>query len=175
MPLAVDLLDARAQLDGTERHLEVLERPSQVARCQPEERPRLEIGQRELSVAVDDELRDRDRLEAGVADERIGREPDERVFRGRQLHARRSFARRFCEDSALQVDRHEEVAARRERFRLPEEEEPALSQGEVEARQDAPLRFRVEVHERVAREQQRDPRDRRILDQVVAAEDDRPT
>ena len=46
-------------------------------------------------------------------------------------------------------------------------------QREVKAREDARLRLGVEVHERVAADEEIEPRDRRVLHQVVAAEDHR--
>src|SRR5262245_48204032 len=59
-------------------------------------------------------------------------------------------------------------------LRLAEEEEAAVGQREVEAAQDPGLGLAVEVHEGVAADEEVDPGDRRVLHQVVAAEDHRP-
>jgi hypothetical protein len=56
---------------------------------------------------------------------------------------------------------------------LPRNRNPPVVQREVEAGEDPRLRLGVEVHQRVAADQQVDARDRRVLDQVVPAEDHR--
>lgn len=76
------------------------------------------------------------------------------------------------EDAALQVVGNEQVAAALQRLRLAEHEVAAARQGEIEVREYSLLRRCVEVHDRVPRQEQVDTRDRRILHQVVAAEDD---
>src|SRR4051794_20628371 len=63
---------------------------------------------------------------------------------------------------------------RDEHLGLAEEQVAPRVQREVEAPQDARLRLRIEVHERVAARQEVDPRDRRVLGEVVAPEDHRP-
>ena len=95
---------------------------------------------------------------------------------GQARHARRQAraARRLAEDPALEVDGGEHVAVRDHHLRLAEHQRPVIAQREVEVAQDPALGLRVEVHQRVAAEEQVDPRDRRVLHQVVAAEDDRP-
>ena len=50
---------------------------------------------------------------------------------------------------------------------------PVVVEREVEPAQDPRLRLGVEVHERVAADEQVDARDRRVLHEVVAAEDHR--
>src|SRR2546428_14054277 len=55
-----------------------------------------------------------------------------------------------------------------------QEEEARLVEREVESVEDLPLRLEVEVDEGVAAREQVETRDRRIGDQVQAAEDDRP-
>jgi hypothetical protein len=73
----------------------------------------------------------------------------------------------------LEVDRGEQRAVREQALGLPEEQHAVLGEREVEARQDTALHLRGEVHERVAADQQVDPRDGGVLDEVVAAEDHR--
>ena len=65
--------------------------------------------------------------------------------------------RYFGEDPMLQLDRGEELASPQEHFGLAQEEVALLGQGVVEAGQDLGLCLRLEVHERVARDQQIDP------------------
>src|SRR5581483_4180283 len=77
-------------------------------------------------------------------------------------------------DAPLQIDRREVARARGEDLRLAQEEITLRAEREVEGGEDASLRRRVEVHERVAGDEEVDARDRRILDEVVAAEDHRP-
>src|SRR6266576_389932 len=81
--------------------------------------------------------------------------------------------RYFGEDPMLQLDRGEELASPQEHFGLAQEEVALLGQGVVEAGQDLGLCLRFEVHECVTRDQQIDPGDRRILQEVVAPKDDR--
>src|SRR5438045_7442082 len=56
------LLDSRAQLDGPEGNLEVLERTPDVTLSEAEQRARLEIRDRERAVYVDGEECDRHRV-----------------------------------------------------------------------------------------------------------------
>ena len=76
------------------------------------------------------------------------------------------------EHAALDVDRLEEARAAVQRLRLAEHEVAAWPQGEEEVAEDPLLRLLAEVHQRVARDEEVDARDGRILKQVVAAEDD---
>ena len=64
-------------------------------------------------------------------------------------------------------------AVREQRLRLAQEQAAVVDQREMEAaRRIAGLRLGVEVHQQVAADEQVDPRDRRVLHQVVPAEDD---
>jgi hypothetical protein len=56
---------------------------------------------------------------------------------------------------------------------LAEEQHAGRGEREVEPREDPRLRLGVEVHQRVAAQQQVDPRDRGVLHQVVPPEDHR--
>ena len=74
---------------------------------------------------------------------------------------------------ALEVDRREQVAVAEQHLGLAEEQHAAVGEREVEPGEDPGLGLGVEVHQRVAADQQVDPGDRGVLDQVVAAEDHR--
>ena len=82
------------------------------------------------------------------------------------------------EDAVAQLDRREKVRVRQQHLRAPEKQKAVAAVGmaierEVEALQDVSLRLGVEVHQRVPAGEQIEPRDRRVLHQVVAAEDHR--
>src|SRR6266480_1745872 len=81
--------------------------------------------------------------------------------------------RYFGEDPMLEIDRREELASPQEHLGFPQEEVALLGQGVVEASQDFGLCILFEVHQRVPRDQQIYPRDRRILQLVVAPKLDR--
>src|ERR1041384_7603014 len=76
-------------------------------------------------------------------------------------------------DPALEIDRRKEVRMGQQHLRLPEQEISPLRQSEVEAIEDLRLRLDVEIHQRVAADQQVDARYRSVVRQVVPAEDDR--
>ena len=78
----------------------------------------------------------------------------------------------FEEQAPLDVQRLEGRALGEERFRLAQEKYAGGHHCEMETREDACLCLRIEIHEAVAADEQVDARDRRVLDQVVAAEDD---
>ena len=69
----------------------------------------------------------------------------------------------------------EQVGAGHQRLRLAQEQEPAVVQGEVEVVEHAALGLGVEVHQGVPADEEVDPGDGRVLHQVVAAEDHRPS
>jgi hypothetical protein len=73
----------------------------------------------------------------------------------------------------LQVHGQKEARPAVECLGLAEEKEAAGAEREVEVREDRVLRLHAEVHERVARDEQVDLRDRGVAQEVVAAEDDR--
>ena len=73
----------------------------------------------------------------------------------------------------LQVDGVEEVLVGEEHLRLAEEEKSAGVEREVKVGQDAALGLGVEVDQGVAAHEEVHAGDRRVVGQVVAAEDDR--
>ena len=75
---------------------------------------------------------------------------------------------------ALQVHRLEHLTLSHHRFGPAEEEESAVVEREVKSGEDLRLRLRVEVHQGVTADEQIDPRDRGVTDQVMTAEDDLP-
>ena len=91
--------------------------------------------------------------------------------RDARLQARR--LRRGPEDPVLEIERREVIAVGDQRLRFPEHEHARGTQREVQVAQDALLGLRVEVDQRVAAHQQVQARDRRVVDQVVAPEDQR--
>ena len=99
-----------------------------------------------------------------------------RAARGRepvQMPGRPRCAVRLGEHPPLHVDRLERCALGQQRLRLAQEKYARGRQREMEARQNPRLGLGVEVHQAVAADQQVHPGDRRVLDQVVAAEDHR--
>ena len=79
----------------------------------------------------------------------------------------------LAEDPPLEVDRDEQVPVGHHHLGLAEHQDAAVAQREVEVAEDVRLRLRVEVHQRVAAHEHVEPRDRRVVDEVVAAEDQR--
>ncbi len=79
------------------------------------------------------------------------------------------------ENPPLQVNRLKQVHARQHRLRFPEEQHPIIVQREVEPCHNPVLRFGVEIHQSVAAYKQVQPRDRRVLNDVVDAENHAPT
>jgi len=81
--------------------------------------------------------------------------------------------RHFREDAALQIHRDEQGRLR-EQLRTAQEQvagaHAVAVQGEMKAFEDFRLRLGVEIHERIAADEQIQARDRRILHEVVAPE-----
>ena len=65
-------------------------------------------------------------------------------------------ARQSCEDATPEIERRERVGMGEERFGAAKEKDATIAQSEVKARQDPRLRFGVEVHQRVAADEQID-------------------
>ena len=171
-------LDQRAQLDGPIAQLHVAQGPPDVPGAQPEAGTHQLVGEHDRVARIHHHLAHRD----GVDRERA------------QPHSRRRFGfgvritavgeerqvigeldlRRPREDTMLQVDRREQVGVHEEHLRPPQEEEARLVEREMESVEDLPLGLEVQVDEGVAAREQVETRDRRIGDQVQAAEDDRP-
>ncbi len=170
------LLDGGPQLDGPVRHLEVLERPADVARAEAEEPVGAPVGRHERAVGPQHGLRRRRRVQRLVPQPDGGR-VQVRRHRAAERVARRPPLRRgaadLAEEAPLELERLEQVRVREQHLGLAEEQHAARLEREVQAPHHVRLRLGVEVHERVAAQQQVDVRDRRVLHEVVAAEDHR--
>ena len=175
--LGVGAVDAGAEVGRPVGELQVLQGPRQVARPEVEQDPRPFVGHRERAVDVDDDLGDGVGVEDALADPDVPDQVVDRLLAAGPRHVHQPLAQvapgDLGEDPALQVHRDERIVVGQERLGLAEEEEPALVQREVEPLEDAGLGLGVEVHQGVAAGQEVDPGDRRVLDQVVAAEDHR--
>ena len=79
----------------------------------------------------------------------------------------------LAKDPPLEIAGANSVAVGDQHLRLAEQQNPVVASAKWKRREDPRLRLGGEVHQRVAADQQVDPRDRRVLDQVVATEDDR--
>ena len=79
----------------------------------------------------------------------------------------------LAEHPVLEVDRREGLAVAEQHLGAAEEEDPVVGQREVQPLDDLGLGVPVEVHHRIAAEEEIHPRDRRVAQEVVLAEDDR--
>src|SRR5215211_6255162 len=131
------------------------------------------VDRRDVPVEVDDDLSEPGLLECRLAKKdvrvRLAEQPGLEDAGHSWLDVRAVVLQ---EDAALDVDGLEEARAAVHCLRSAEHEVTARAQREEEVAEDALLRLLAEVHERVARYEQVDARDRRILKQVVMAEDD---
>jgi hypothetical protein len=164
------------RLDGAVRDLEVLQRAPHVAHAEVEELTGTTVHQADRPGGVDDELRHRRLLEGALTEaNEVGERGRRLVVHARALDegasARRNLLLDPAEDARGEIERREEVGVSEEHLGLAEEEDPPLAEREVEAEEDAALRLRVQVHDRVAAREQIDARDGRVVDQIVATED----
>ena len=175
LPVLGDPLDAGAQLDGAVGEIEIVEVAADVLGAEAEHPSRAVVRHGERPVAADDDLRAAREVVRALA-QRVG---CARRRRAREIgrHDADAVAHRraddLVEDPPLDVRRAEQVGVRDEHLRLAEHEHAVVVEREVEPAQDPRLRLRVEVHERVAADEQVDPGDRGVLHEVVAAEDHR--
>src|SRR5207248_9748894 len=79
----------------------------------------------------------------------------------------------LAEDAVLEIHGVEEIGVRKQHLRFSEKQEAVLVQREMKTRDDARLRFCVEVHQRISANQQVQAGDRRIVNEVESAEDHR--
>ena len=77
------------------------------------------------------------------------------------------------ENAPPEIDRREQLRVAQHHFRPAEDQDALVGEREVKTRQNPALRLRIEVHQRIAAHQDAHARDRRILNQIVTAEDDR--
>jgi hypothetical protein len=68
----------------------------------------------------------------------------------------------LAENAPPQIDRRKHLRMRQQHFGFAQKQDAILAESKMEARQDAALRFAVEVHQRVAADQQADARNRRV-------------
>ncbi len=176
--LGVGPLDQRAQLDRPVGDLQVVERAADIARRHPEHVPHLRVDQDHRPLGVDADDRERGRFQgeilelafpAGLAHLRLSGyvEP----YR-RRLVSGHGRAGPPAEHPLPHADDFKSLTVPKQHLRLAEEQIAALAQGEVEPVEDLRLRLDVEVHQRVAAEQQVEPGDRGVAGDVVPAEDD---
>ena len=177
-PAGLDhFFDPRSQFDGTIGELQFPERsPDGVWGDMKLGASRL-VGQDQRSVAVYHDLRDAERLEcrfdAGLATSSL------RSAAGEDRVDRRSISPLVLlglhEDPTLEIDGRERRHLREEQLRLPQHEISTRIECEAETVHHLGLSFGVHIHEGIAAGEQVDPGERRILNHVVAAEDDRAT
>ena len=169
-------VDRRAKLRGPIGDVQLLELAADIVGADAELCPSRRIDGNDPVDLIEYELRCVGRLERGLAHAQVIRH----VVRHRAPSClqtnRRSIEvvqlRNLPEDPALQIDRREHGPVAEQHLGAPEHEIPARVQREIESSHDAILHVGVEVHQRVPADQEIDLRDRRILDEVVAAEDD---
>ena len=130
-----------------------------------------------MAARVDDELRGRILIEGDFTQAVRLRRGHRALVSPRRMAGEqplvRVFAAHLGEDALLQVHRRERAREVQQHFRPAQHEVAAIAQREVKPVDDARLCFVVEIHQRVAAHEQIHARDRRIVEQVVAAEDDR--
>ena len=170
-------VERAADLGRAVRDLEILERTADVLRGDVELVPCGGIGRRQRARGIEEQLRDRLVLERQFAQAeswliRAG------AFASALRHQQQAVpAVRLGhgpEHPPLQIDRREGGGVGEEHLGPAEDRVTRRIEREVEPLDDPRLRLRVEVHQRVAAEEQVDPRDRRVLQQIVPAEDHGP-
>ena len=97
-------------------------------------------------------------------------------MRGR-LHRQQALANarvvHLDENAVLEIYGAEQVGVRKQHLRFSEKQQTVLVQREMKAGDDARLRLGVEVHQRVAADEQIEPRYRRIMNEIETTEDHR--
>src|SRR5262249_8071478 len=79
----------------------------------------------------------------------------------------------LSKDTPPQIYRCKGIRVCKQHLSTSQYEEAIVVQTEMKAGQDAVLRLRIEIHERVAADQQINARDGRILQKIMPAKDDR--
>src|SRR3954447_382440 len=168
------VIEMRAQLDRPVGQLQVLDRLADVADAQPEEPARIGVRSGQEALRVEDHLGAGGPVIGLLAQ---GVAPRGRARPGLAEHPQ-ALARvrlgHLAKDAPLQIDGREQVAMGEEHLGLPEHEDALGLKREVQAAEDLRLRLGVEVHQRVAADQEIDAGDRRVDGEVVATEDDVP-
>src|SRR5262245_32140485 len=161
----------RAQLEQrlVASQLKILEGAAQIGEAQIEEPTRLLVGSHHGPPFVHEHLTDPGTLEGGGSG-RLGR----RQAAGLVLTDRRLWAdaRRLGEDATALIGGSKGVPATQQQFRLPEEQETSIVKRKAKMIENSLLSLSVEIDHGVAANQQVDVRDRRVLNQIMATEDD---
>jgi hypothetical protein len=173
-PFRSSLVDQTAELERAVGDFEIAEGTADVAGRGTEQHLGLPADQCRQPVGGHHDVWDRGG-ERSFAAQRL--DPAHRdALRGGGLFEQAVAVRRargLAERAVLEVEGLEQCAVAEQPFGLAEEEHPGVGECEVEPRQDPRLRLSCEVHQRVAAAQEVDPGNGRVLDEVVAAEDDR--
>ena len=176
--LHLGLLQIGAQFDRPVGHLQIAQQPADVAGREAEHGFGLLVDHRDGVVAGHHDLGDRAGAESQVAHGGQAGQIAVAVVHaprpGRSAPAPSWDPAALRKTAVLEVQRGEPVAVAQQHLGVPEEQHALRRQRKMQAAQHISLRLGVEVHQGVAAHQQVDPRDRRVLDQVVAAEDHRP-
>src|SRR5262249_32912733 len=155
VPVALRLVDQRAQLDRTIGKLEVLQRTPDVLELEPERQPQSLVQRSDQAPGVDDQLGDAGLLEGRLLENVLVRVTKLlEAARERRCNPASISGDALDEDAVLEVDRLEQARAALERLRLADHQEAARVERKREVLQDALLGRRLEVHERVARDQE---------------------
>ena len=176
LPLHLRPFHLGPQLHRPVGQLQIAQRPADVARGQREQRLGMFVDQRDVVVPADHHLRDRTRREGPLAQfvdaAGVGAALRRRLVAEDAADLRVGLGtlrntRRLRSTGSNRLPCVSSISA------LPRNSTPFGLQREVQAAEDLRLGLGVEVHQGVAADQQVDPGDRRVLHQVVAAEDHR--
>ena len=156
--LGVNLLNARAQLYWSVGELQLIKGTAHILRDDIKGGPRLLVDQREFPLQIEHHLGHRSSIKSRLAQADMSgqvipelqtprlRHQEEPVAQGRLGH--------LSKDTVLQVQGGEEVGAGEHHLRFSQEKTPQVTEGEMEAGQDARLRLSVEIHQRIATHQE---------------------
>ena len=162
-----------AELDRPVRQLEILDRAPDVAQRQPEQPARGVVRHHQRPVGVQHRLGRIAEVECSLT-EGLGeglRGAARGVPYDHVVALAAGSVQHLAEQPALQIDRREQVGVGDQHLGPAEQQDPLVVEREVESAEDLGLSLGREVHERVSAHEQVDPRDRRVLYEVVAAED----
>ena len=82
------------------------------------------------------------------------------------------LARHLAKDAMFYVLRFEQVGVPQQHFRLAQEEKARVAEPKVKTGKDPFLGIAIEIDQGIATDEQVQARDRRILEQIVAAKND---
>jgi len=156
----------------------LVERPADVGGHEAEQGARAVVEHADRAARLDHHLGDRRRVKRDVVHVGMaghGGGPGLVVAHWHQSvePVGRIVAAQLPEDAAAKIDRSEHLGPRQQHLRFAEHQDPVIGQRRMKTRQDARLDLGVEVHQRVAAEDQAHARDRRVVNEIVPAEDHR--